>query len=785
VNTALSLNTLPSESPEKMVSGPSPLLSAPKSRRGLRLAFVTLYLLIGLAFRLGNIRTAAPAPDEQHWLHRSAIFLERIHLGRWTDSTTHMGHPGIPAALTMAAGQAAAAEWNEAVQAEPYTRLFIDPLSASRLAAVAVSSLIFLVMILFSSDLIGLTAVLLGTMFLALDCQHISLTRIAHIDGVLTLLATSCLFLGFSAERANSLPRKLGAGVLWGLAIATKPTAAALVGVLLIYKVARRIFCGRYEQRLLPILDWSDLWAVIVGHIVLAAIYTKLWDPYNTYITKHRILPPMSDFIFRASERLSDHPLLVGGLFLLAFLSVLALCTSPREGLRYHGKMLILMASFLVLSCWGFPIVAGNLIRFWYWVAGLSHRNHEAYGMVWSVPGLGYPEHWLRRLPSLVIIGLIPALFFLFARFGKISSRREAEQTALLCAFALAPLIWTLPLAVSNKQTIRYVVPMFPVVFLFSAWGFVELWRYLAARKLQTARASTLFGYLPQAFAVGAMSFQGLVALSWSPNYPLYFNSLTGGITAAYNRGYVLGPVGYDKALQYLHAEAQKAADEQRVEVIGDLELMKFAYTRMYPKEQRSLLKFQPFRDGYGANWVLEFPSIGRRQDLHLAANRFEPAFVLREHGAAVYTLFKVLLPDYRNPETLSIANGNQRMGALREFGNEGINAIASPLSAKAGYIHFNQYVRLPAGKFAVDFSSALLPEAAPLLPLAPDEQVMRLELTSACSRVVLGKEFSGYKLQAFRLECQFREETRAQLSVYWFGRIPLRLGNMTVRKLD
>lgn len=744
-----------------------------------------LYLVIGLCFRLSNIRTAAPSPDEQHWLHRSAIFLERLHKSEWTELTTHMGHPGIPAAVLMAGGEALAIQWNSWTHAEPHTRLYIDSLAAARLAVVTCSSIVFLVMILFSSNLIGLTALLLGTMFFALDCQHIALTRIAHIDGILTLLATSCLFLGFSAERANSTPRKLLAGALWGLAIATKPTALALLGCFFVYKVLRRIFCSAYEKRILPLLDWSDIWAVVVGHIVLGSIYTKLWNPYNTYITKHHILPPLSDLIARASERIDSHPTLLLGMVTIGLLSLISLSTMPRQGVRYHAKMLLLLCSVILISVAVFPIVSANLVRFWYWVGGLSNRNHEAYGMVWSVPGLGYPEHWFRRLPSIVIIGLLPALYFVCSRFGRISSRKEAEQTALLLALALAPVIWTLPLAVSNKQTIRYVVPMFPALFLFSAWGFIELWRFVAALQIHLGKPSYLFRFFPHAFALSAVVIQAIVVFSWAPNYALYFNSLSGGIKAAYARGYVLGPVGYEHALDFLHKEALKAGTYQRVEVIGDLELMKFAYSRMYPEGQRGLLKIQNFREGMGAEWVLEFPSIGRRQDLHISDSpRFIPVFKLIEHGATVYTVYKVPLYDYKEPVTHAISHGSQRMGELHEFGRDGINLIASPTRARAGYIHFNQYVRVPAGRFKVSYRVALLPEAASMLPLSPEDSVIRLELSSECSRVVAARELSGYKLAPVELECTFDHDFRGQLSVYWFGKIPVRLGDIDVQRL-
>ncbi len=767
---------------------PPPGVSPVSAQRSFkfRLLFIALYLCLGLGLRLESIRTTVPNPDEEHWVDRSRTLMAHVRDGHYHLATSHLGHPGIPAASVMAVGQYLAQGWNEFVGAKPRTSKYIDPLAASRIANTLVASLVLIILLCSSSALIGFTAVLLGTLFLALDCQHIALTRIAHIDGILTLLVTTCFLLAFSAERNASPGRKLLAGLLWGLCIATKPTAAALIGVFFAYKVLRRIICSPYLEKRPPVLDWVDLWAVFLGHVVLGAIYTKLWIPDNTYLTKHLIDPSAVYLFANLSAYLHLHSILTAALIIAVGLTLLFLVARRPQGLRFHLSMSFLLLSSLMLSIWAFPVVSGNLVRFWMWVGGLSNRKHEAYGMVWSVAGYGYPETWLRRLPSLVLIGIALAIPLLVSSYRKIRSRADAERVAFLLILIIAPIIWTLPLSISTKQTIRYVLPVYPAVFLFAAWGYVEFWKRVAASAALSGIRLSIRKKIPSVFAGFAMIFQLFVAESWAPNFALYTNSLTGGLNAAVDRGYVLSPVSYDAALQRVHEEGVRTGQPQIVEVVGDLELMKFAYSRMYDKQSRQLVKLRDNRDGIGSDWVLEFTSMSKRRaiDFHQARELFEPVIVLNEHGALVYELFRVHPPTFDEPMTYPASHGARQMGALREFAEDKKSVVATPAKARAGYIHFDQYVRLPPGNFSLRFMVSRLPEEKGFPTVDAKTEVVRVEASKGCSRVFTAGELSGYELKPIELRCHFESETRVQLSVYWFGNLPLRFDSTTIQRI-
>ncbi len=757
---------------------------------GTRVFLLLAVLMLAFSFRLSAIRTTGPNPDEAHWVLRAGTMLDRINEGHPENITSHLGHPGIPAAAIMALGQEVASLWNAALHVEPYSKWYIDALAASRFANALFSSLIFVVLLFSSYRLIGFSAVMLATVLLALDCQHISLTRIAHIDGALTLLATSCLLLGYYAERSRSIWAKLAAGLLWGMAVATKPTAVTLLGCFFAYKVFRRWYCSRYLENPPPLLEWSDIWAVVVGHAFLGVTYTKLWNPNNTYVTKHLIDPPFVGWVNSANATLLASPL-----FLSALLGVTALCLLRLRSLKFsklefHLLNLLTLASCLLLAVGFFPVTIGNFSRFWYWVAGLSNRNHEAYGMVWSPPAYGYLEIWVRRLPSLILIGLFFAIAFFLRRQRQVWNLETAERAAFLCALFAAAVIWTLPLGISAKQTTRYVVPMFPAIFLFAGWGLVQLFssfcEYSNWRSLGRPFAGSSVAQVKGALLALIIIAQGMITRSWYPNYALYFNSLTGGIGGALSHSFVLSPLGYETALERIHQEALLSNQKQHVEVFGDLELMKYAYARMYPKESRKKVVFRRYQNGIGSRWVLAFSSFVRRgKESFGDTSRFTPEFTLQEHGATVFQLLRVVVPTFSEKEIIPVSQGARAEGVVREFASDGDVVIANPKQSGDGYINFDQYVRVHPGRYRVSYLLALLPDAKSETGVLPENRVIRLEFSTACTRTLLRSELSSFRLMEYSFECNFTAPTRAQLSAYWFGKTALRLGDMTIQRLD
>jgi hypothetical protein len=777
---------LDSEEHPQILPSPPPAAQALGFFQALVIGLLCFGVAVGV--RLISVRTSAPNADEHHWVTRSAILAERIRIGDYREATSHLGHPGIPAAAAMAVAEQLAAAHNARRHAEPFSNSYIDPLAAARIGNVLLSSSIFPLLFWAASPLLGPLAALCATLLLVFDYQHVALSRIAHIDGVLTLLAAACLLLYTWAERRSSTAGKVLAGVIWGLAIATKPTAAALVGVFFCYKVLRRLFCSSYLPQPPALLSWAEIWAVFAGHVVLGSLYTKLWDPQNTYLTKHNIRPALAPFISSLSSTLNWQPFLPALLGLSVFLVALHLLIGDDRRSRrlFHLEMTYLLAGVLVLCCWEFPVVCINLLRFWYWVAGLSHRNHTAYGMVWKEPGTGYTEIWFRRLPSLVIFGTIAGLPFLFRRLRQRSSLEESETVCMLLLFLCAAVLWTLPLSISSKQTVRYIVPAFPFVFLFAGWGLWQAAAYVSSR-LGVLNSSRILGTPLSIFLLlaSAVGLQGTALLSSRKGAPNVFNFVSGGPRAALRRGFVLSPVGYNSALRTVQAIGAANHDPQYLEVLGDYDLMKFAYSRLMPKTQRTYMILRPFERGSGSDWLLEFPAFTRRKGIDLS-NRavFEPYQQLLDHGAPVYTLYRVHPPDYRTPVVLKLSEGARRMGHIQELSEEEDALEAAPDYAGPGYIHFNQYLRLHAGTYTLRYPVSTLPASA-AAQADPDSPLLRLDLSTQCSRNVNVREVLGAQPALVELTCRFPTETRAQVSIYWYGTVAVQVRNPSVQRID
>ncbi|MFN8388983.1 MAG: hypothetical protein U0136_01685 [Bdellovibrionota bacterium] len=745
-----------------------------------------------LAPRLVSFRTSAPMADELHWVNRSDILRARIASGNYDIATTHLGHPGIPAATMMALGQSFGEWLNTTTGAEPFTPKYMDALSSSRLGNVVTSSIVFPVIVLGAESMLGLLLSAFAALLLALECQHIGLSKIAHIDGTLTLLVTASMLLYFSAERSGSVVKKLVAGMLWGLSIATKPTAAALIGVLLIYKTLRAMVVSKYSEKPIASIGWAELWAVIVGHIVLGTIYTKLWDPNNTYITKHHIQPHLSELIADFSARVLAHPPLDVLLFvpLVGLAATLLLTREPRSSARFHLLMASFTALFLALACIELPIVTGNLVRFWYWVAGLSARKHEAYGMVWAKPGLGYPEIWARRLPSMVLFGFVSGAVFLFWRERRsLFSLERAERFCFLAALFAMPFIWTLPLNVSSKQTTRYLLPAYPAVILFCAWGLCQLAEAVAANKtLRRARPSLRSSGVVSAVLLITLLAQGFTAYSWRRNPNNFYNLVTGGPSIAFDRGFVMHPTGYDDALRYVQREAERLQDIQYLEVLGDYDLMKFAFTRMMPKSKRRLISIRTFKGSLGSDWLLEFPAFSRQKDIDLSdTSVFHPELTLEDHGVRLFTLYRISARTFAQPQKIVLNDGARKMGRMLRFDDAEDYISVDQSFAGAGYIHFDQYIRVMPGTYRIRAPLLTTPgETAPpgVVP-APETKVIRLELSSECTRVIPLSSLSLGEVHDAVLDCTFTKETRAQFSIYWYGDVAVQVHYPTIERLN
>ena len=195
--------------------------------------------------------------------------------------------------------------------------------------------------------------------------------------------------------------------------------------------------------------------------------------------------------------------------------------------------MKLASAAFLLLSLAMLPQVFENLIRFFTWVLGLTGEKHKAYGLLWNPPEYGYISLYLSELPSEILIGFAAGCCYIAKLVSNTASRRNIDRLSFYVLMLLAVLVWSSLLNYTAKQTLRYVMPVIPELYIVSAYGFCKLFSSLKLRIISVSRRSAAFFgsvRLRWSYVALLLIIQGGVALSWSPDYNLYFNRLSGGL---------------------------------------------------------------------------------------------------------------------------------------------------------------------------------------------------------------------------------------------------------------
>lgn len=142
----------------------------------------------------------------------------------------------------------------------------------------------------------------------------------------------------------------------------------------------------------------------------------------------------------------------------------------------------------------------------------------------------------LVKTPELILIGLIVSLCLIVRSSKNIPSKLRAyvwPVSAYLISFLI---LISLSIA---KPGIRYALPLFPWIYIFSGFGLV--W---------------LYNRLTPVWAKAILIIISLISiinpLSYFPEYQMYYNSFLGGATGAQKFDRVSVCVGHKKALEYL-----------------------------------------------------------------------------------------------------------------------------------------------------------------------------------------------------------------------------------------
>ena len=337
---------------------------------------------------------------------------------------------------------------------------------SSRTAIVLVSSLIMPLLFFVAEILFDRRTAIFAALFLALEPQHLGYSQMAHLDAVQTVLVFVTIACYLHAVERRSVFTKIIAGLFWGLSVATKPTAAALIPGFIAFKVIRNFLRpARGDTGERAIVSWSDVGAITVGHVVFAAIYTRLWVHDSDYLHRLEIRSRLADVLFALGDWLQSEQIIVA---LAAIAGTILAIVAYRRRLWRRRRCLLRNLSLRARNDPGArPQVIENLVRFWTWTSGLSTTKHRAFGHVFESPPYGYLGLFFSRATEVMLLGLVLALVF------SLRSIRGRDSQLILSLLVIS-VLWLLPLEISPKKTWRYALPIVPLLWLSASWGFVR-----------------------------------------------------------------------------------------------------------------------------------------------------------------------------------------------------------------------------------------------------------------------------------------------------------------------
>lgn len=737
-----------------------------------------LLTVLALFLRLEQIGQAAPQSDERLWVRRSFEVIERLKKEP-LQATTHLGHPGVPPALFMAVGQWLGIKFNDFAGSPPGSAGYIDRLTTSRIAAALSSSLVVPILFWGAFKFIGLLPAVLAASLLALNPRHLAYSRMAHIDGGLTLIVLAVVLLYFIAVERRSLLLKIAAGCCWGLSIATKPTSLALLPAFVVYKSIRNLivpYTSDSGER--TWVSFSDVAAFVVGHIVMALLYTRLWWHLSEYRTRLEIKTPVAKYLWRSGRWLRVHPWETFYILaVLAALFSLAWWWSRRaeKGARWALSVKSLAGLLSVFTLWLFccPQVLENIARFWAWVVGLSGERHLAFGhMVKPVSG-GYAWLFWSENPLLLLLGTIGGLGLVI--WWLITRRRLNSGERLLMLAALVSVAWLGPLSVSSKQTWRYALPVVPLICLVAGWSVGVALEAVARRSNVKMQLAMIGGAI--IIVVGQM----LHTLAWRPDYHIYFSHLTGGLDGAIKRGHGFQFVGQNELVDFLIDLPFVDHQPLFVTVGGDAATLSQAAMRRYPHIGHRV-RFANY-PSYQADYLIAFKSHTSLLDLRKWGATLEttPIFQVKRQGLAVASVHRsVVSDDYLTPHEVNVRYGHHLTGKLVRKPDRTLVIEAKPERDDPGFMLFNYGFRVTPGKYNL----RVLLRGDNLDALQSDMPIVRIDLDPICQRMITAVELKA-SMQGLDLECQVTTPIRLVPQVEWMGAAPLEVGGAAFHRLQ
>jgi 4-amino-4-deoxy-L-arabinose transferase-like glycosyltransferase len=350
--------------------------------------------------------------------------------------------------------------------------------------------------------LAGLLPALAGFLLVALDPFHVALSRMLHLDGLVSslMLLAILAFLAYLYRGRRRVDLVLS-GVAAGLGWLTKSPAfflAPFIGLLALIELARvwyaqrRIGWGELRQIVWPLMVWSA-----VGWFVFVLLWPAMWvDPIGTL---QRVFAEANTY---AAEGHSTE----------VFFNGMAVTGDP--GRRFYPVSYLWRSTPSVLAGLG--------------LAGILFFLRRAYRLPRSSPA------------SLSRAGTIET--------SEVSWSNGAAWTA--AALILFAALFTIFMTFGSKKFDRYLLPVYAPLDLAAGIGWALAAGWLAGRL--PAKVSALA--IP-ALLVAVLAGQALAIVQTYPYYLSYYNPLLGGSQRAPQVMMIGWGEGIDQAARYLNTK--------------------------------------------------------------------------------------------------------------------------------------------------------------------------------------------------------------------------------------
>jgi hypothetical protein len=463
-------------------------------------------------------------PDEPRWMNRSASFLEAVLAGDFIH-TIHNGYATPGGVTTKWCGSAGIAaqylllrlnfssgaglslpisslrEFLQWLQSDLHSHLII--MAAVRWPIALVVSCSVVGIYFLAKELFAERVALLGAILLALEPFYLALSRVLHLDALVTsFMALSILSLAICLKRTRLSPLLVFSGIAAGLGVATRVSALFLV-------------------------PFAGLMALTVYLTKVPG--TSERSPTDSYKLVER---QSSDPNSRVSAwHLNAHHW-QKALHLALILAIWA---------GVAGLTLTLVWP----AMWVDPLAAlQNLLGSSSELAEEGHRQFFL-GRVTDDPGPWFfPVVFLFKVSPLTLLGVVASLPLILRRGKNPESQRLIWLWAYVCLFVAF-------ISLSPKKLDRYLLPVFPAIALLAAAG---LWE---SAEVLRQRASSLLGRwatrATELLPLGCLVLQTIFLLPHYPYYLTFYNPALGGLRQASRVILVGWEEGLEKAAYYLN----------------------------------------------------------------------------------------------------------------------------------------------------------------------------------------------------------------------------------------